>query len=470
MAIRKDQERASIVSVQSNNMKDSPNDTFLTEVKRSGRVFYPIGYGADPTGVADSSDAILSALQDAFQVQNTRHLLPGINDLGGVVIDLQGGDYKITKPIRFPSSGGGNLVIEGGTLRASDTFPKDGYLIELHHSSSARLDPAATLAGRRLAATLGVYYEDITFRDILFDASFRGGGLLVVASVRTRVDHCFFNHFVTDGILVEGGHETFISSSFLGQHMTIGGDPRERYFSGTAINLASNDNAVTDVAVFSAAVGLLLRGQANILTGVHCYNKATFWGGVGILVKLPGLSQTRLDNCYMDFTAIVLEDPVQVTITNGFFLGDANVVLRSVKGEISGLTIVDNMFSGGSGGTPIVKLDESKAKFGRFDQVVIDRNVVTNMALKSTVGRLTVVGNGTRWSADFGPLLVFPDLISHVEYSLLVRNRTGVGLPAHAVTGVGNNTVVVEANEAVDGVVSVVVDQYFAPGEKKIYG
>ena len=74
-------------------------------------MFYPIGYGADPTGVQDSADAILQALNDAFQVQSSLEMLPGVNDLGGVVIDLLGGSYKISKPIRFPASGGGNVVV-----------------------------------------------------------------------------------------------------------------------------------------------------------------------------------------------------------------------------------------------------------------------------------------------------------------------------------------------------------------------
>lgn len=76
-------------------------------------MFYPIGYGADPSGVQESADAILQALNDAFQVQTTSstRMLPAVNDLGGVVIDLLGGCYKISKPIRFPASGGGNVLV-----------------------------------------------------------------------------------------------------------------------------------------------------------------------------------------------------------------------------------------------------------------------------------------------------------------------------------------------------------------------
>lgn len=74
-------------------------------------MFYPIGYGGDPSGEEESSDAILNALNDAFQLQNGLMLVSGVNDLGGVVIDLQGGNYKISKPIRFPPSGGANVVV-----------------------------------------------------------------------------------------------------------------------------------------------------------------------------------------------------------------------------------------------------------------------------------------------------------------------------------------------------------------------
>ncbi|XP_059658157.1 polygalacturonase QRT3 [Cornus florida] len=432
------------------------------EEKTAGRVFYPLGYGADPTGAQDSSDAILNAVNDAVQVQHGLELLPGINDLGGVVIDLQGGNYNISKPIRFPP-GVGNILVQRGTLRASGTFPDDRHLIELWASNSQKLEKNASPHNNTLTDTkaqnVGIYYEDITFWDILFDSSYLGGGLYVIDSARIRVSNCFFIHFTTEGILVQSGHETFISSSFLGQHSTVGGDPGERGFSGTAIDLASNDNAVTDIAIFSAATGIVLRGQANMVTGVHCYNKATYFGGVGILVKA---AQTRIDNCYLDYNAIVIEDPSQVHVTNGFFLGDGNVVLKSIKGSISGLNVVNNMFCGDPKNmVPIVNLD---GHFTTIDQVVIDHNNVNGMSLKSTVGTLTVAGNGTRWVADFSSVLVFPNQINHVQYSLYTQEV--VGLPGHAVTNVTNNVVVVESEKAINGVVSVAVDQHNMVGER----
>ena len=73
-------------------------------------MFYPIGYGADPTGAHDSSAAILAAVADAAKLQNGVNLMPGISDLGGTVIDLQGGSFLVNSPIRFPPAIG-NIVV-----------------------------------------------------------------------------------------------------------------------------------------------------------------------------------------------------------------------------------------------------------------------------------------------------------------------------------------------------------------------
>lgn len=432
-----------------------------TKTKKSGRVVYVSEHGADPTGSEESSDGILKALEDAFALQKEGvELVGGVKDLGGVVVDLEGGNYRISKPISFPSSGGGNVVMKGGTFRASDTFPGDRHLVELWSSNSGKHETKESLQADDDFNTVkdqnsAIYYEDITFRDILFDSSYRGGGIFIVDSARIRINNCFFLHFTTEGILVQQGHETYISSCFLGQHSTVGGDKGEKDFSGVAIDLASNDNAVTDVAIFSASIGVVLRGQANILTGVHCYNKATSFGGIGILVKLAGNSLTRIDNCYMDYTGIVMEDPVQVHVTNGLFLGDANILLRSIKGQILGLNIVDNMFNGNPNKkVPIVNLD---GEFSSIDQVVIDRNNVNGMGLRSTIGKLTASGNGTKWMADFSSLLVFPNRISRFQCSFYAQEEPK--FVALSVTNVSYNVVVVESEKEAKGLVSFIVEQ-----------
>ncbi|KAK3211226.1 hypothetical protein Dsin_015932 [Dipteronia sinensis] len=100
----------------------------------------------------------------------------------------------------------------------------------------------------------------ITLKDLMLDSNFRGGGISVVKYVRTSIDNCYITHFTTDGIFVQSGHETYIRNLFLDQHITTGG---ERNFCGTAINLVGNDNAVTDVVIFSANIGIMVSGQAS---------------------------------------------------------------------------------------------------------------------------------------------------------------------------------------------------------------
>ncbi|KAJ8758613.1 hypothetical protein K2173_000334 [Erythroxylum novogranatense] len=417
----------------------SPSPTSEMPLSR-GSVYNVTSYGADPSGKLDSTEALVKAIADAVNGPNQGVLLQGITNLGGATIHLEGGNYLITKPLRLPVAGVGNLKIIGGTLRASDNFPSDGYLIDLSPPSTST----------------SYNYEYITLKDLMLDCNYRGGGISVVNSLRTSIDNCYIAHFNTDGILVQRGHETYIRNSFIGQHITAGGDPDERKFSGTGINLIGNDNAVTDVVIFSAAVGIMVSGQANTLSGVHCYNKATGFGGTGIYLKLPSLTQTRIINCYMDYTGIVAEDPVQLTISNSFFLGDAYILFKSINGVAKGVIIVDNIFSGSNNGIDIVQLDQANGPFNQIDQVTVDRNSAKGMNVRSTVAKGSLQGNGTSWKLDFSHVLLFPNLINHVQYTL---STSGSSFPNHALRNVSNNQVLIESNVAVSASVFVTVDQ-----------
>lgn len=333
--------------------------------------------------------------------------------------------------------------IHGGTIKASDNFPEEGYIIDLSPSSNS--------------SSSSYNFEYITLKDLLLDSKYRGGGISVINSVRTNIENCYITHFTTNGILVKSGHETYIRNSFIGQHITAGGDRQERNFTGIGINLQGNDNAVTDVVIFSADIGILVTGQANTFSGIHCYNKATGFGGTGIYLQLPGLTQTRIVNSYMDYTSIVAEDPVQLHISSTFFLGDANIVFKSIHGVVNGVTIVDNMFSGSNQGVEIVHLDESNnSNFHEIDQVVVDRNIVRGMKLKATVAKMSMEGNGSLWNVDFNNILIFPNLIKNVQYSL---SSVGTTFPNHALRNVSDNKVVIQTNEAVVANVFVTVDQ-----------
>ncbi|PKA56070.1 Polygalacturonase QRT3 [Apostasia shenzhenica] len=408
------------------------------------RIFHVTDYGADPTGATDSSPAISRAISAAFNYSSGLQLMPGIPNLGGAEIHLDGGVYLLNSPITFPSTGG-NLKIHGGSLRASDDFPANRYIIELQsYSPSSGISPSA------------YHYEFVTLSGLMLDANFRGGGIAVVNSLRTLIDGCYIVHFTSDGISVHGGHETFIRSSFLGQYITAGGDHREKTFSGTGIRLMGNDNSVTDVVIFSAETGILIAGAANTITGVHCYNKATAWGGVGIHVKVAGRSQTRILNSYMDFTGILAEDPVQLVIAGCYFLGNARVTLRSVNGVMRGVNIVDNIFSGSGYGVDIVGLDESSKRFVVVDGVVVERNSVEGMRLRSTAATASVEGKGTTWTVDFSSVLLFENRIDQMQYTLAPAESTFTN---HALRNVSDNRVVIVSSAAVRATVHVSVSQ-----------
>ncbi|XP_062186190.1 polygalacturonase QRT3-like [Phragmites australis] len=408
----------------------------LATASAAARVYHVTDYGADPTGGADATAAINKAIADAFSPPSNGTMTGGIPDLGGAEVHLDGGTYLIKGPLTLPASGGGNFKIHSGSLRASDDFPTDRYLIELSAKGGGR----------------SYDYEYATLRDLMLDCNYRGGGVTVVNSLRVGIDNCYVVHFQSDGIAVHGGHETFIRNSFLGQHMTAGSDPGERGFTGTGIRLDGNDNSVSDVVIFSAETGIMVTAPANTISGVHCYNKATGFGGTGIYLKIPGLTQAWISNCYMDYTSIVAEDPVLLHVSGSFFLGDANVVLKAVNGVAKGVQVVGNLFSGRDKGIDIVQLD---GKFATVEQVYVQQNSATGMTVKSTSARGSMDGNGTSWTVDFSPVLLFPDRIGHVQYSLVA----GDAFPGHTLRNVSGNQVVVATDKAVSATVHVLVDQ-----------
>lgn len=68
-------------------------------------------YGADPTGYTDSTDAILKAISDALKGQGYGFLMDDIVNLGGASVDLDGGNYLISRPLKFPITRRGNLMV-----------------------------------------------------------------------------------------------------------------------------------------------------------------------------------------------------------------------------------------------------------------------------------------------------------------------------------------------------------------------
>ena len=86
--------------------------------------------------------------------------------------------------------------------------------------------------------------------------------------------------FTDNGVLLDGGHETMISETWVAAYFWS--QPQKEHTNTIGINVAGNDHFVSNTIIFSARVGVQLSGAANLLTAVHSWNAASGNGGIGI--------------------------------------------------------------------------------------------------------------------------------------------------------------------------------------------
>lgn len=100
----------------------------------------------------------------------------GIADLGGVVLDLQGGDYLLSAPLVVPQYVG-NMHIVDGTLRAAAAaFPAARYVIEIG-AASPRCNPPS---GQ------GSCNENVGMHGLTLDGSHVAAGCLQITAAMVR--------------------------------------------------------------------------------------------------------------------------------------------------------------------------------------------------------------------------------------------------------------------------------------------
>lgn len=114
--------RVPIISHSHITTSPTPSSSVPVPRQTNSRVHHVIEYGADPTGLSDSTDALERALSDAFRSSSSSnynihydsHLMRGVTDLGGTQLHLDGGTYKISRPLRLPrvaSGSAGNFMV-----------------------------------------------------------------------------------------------------------------------------------------------------------------------------------------------------------------------------------------------------------------------------------------------------------------------------------------------------------------------
>lgn len=167
-------------------------------------VIFPSAFGADPTGHKDSTAAFAEAVAAALQAGSGKKLGGNATDLGGVVIDLQGGDYLISKPIVIPV-GYGNMHVMHGTIRASPVFPEDGYLITVGSNACTNNQKSCN--------------ENVNFEGLMLDGQARAAGCLQINHTMGGVvgPSMFFLRFNEIGLDINSGHEIMLIESWFGQ-------------------------------------------------------------------------------------------------------------------------------------------------------------------------------------------------------------------------------------------------------------
>ena len=245
----------------------------------------PTDFGADPTGVKDSTAAFAAAMEVLLKPRGTRHTMASnITDLGGATLDLSGGTYLISAPLVIPP-GFGNAQIVRGTLRASAAFPSDRYLVEI---GSEDCDPRLPSGASDIQGSCGQF---INLSEMMFDASHvAAGGVSVSKTMGTTIGpSVFFTGFTVAGVALNSGHECMILQGWFAECEwsdargsvcqedpdAPGGNKSQSV--GILIN--APDNIVTDVIIFEFThVGVQINGAANLLQGefLVCHHTPTY--------------------------------------------------------------------------------------------------------------------------------------------------------------------------------------------------
>eukprot|EP00045_Choanoeca_perplexa_P013531 m.154004 g.154004 ORF g.154004 m.154004 type:complete len:356 (+) comp16377_c0_seq12:78-1145(+) len=210
-----------------------------------------IDYGADPTGTNDSS----TALQAAITAANLR-VFSHTEGANNIVINLQAGQYMLSKGLLLSSSSFG-FIISGGSLMASDAFDDNDFII-----TCAKC-------------------QNIMFRDLVIDNRHRGGGIRFDSVLQSQLVDVFFSHFNTYGVDCNstGGHELLISGCFFEEfHWGEPGYNTSKTTKAIAMHFGQPDSHVINTIVRCAKIGIVSRSSSNLIESTHIYTSCDHLG------------------------------------------------------------------------------------------------------------------------------------------------------------------------------------------------
>ena len=393
---------------------DAPVSLLYAKSNGDGdRRYSPLDYGGDPTGHLDSTKAVHSAMQALLANLNKTavpFMASGIRNLGGAMLDLAGGVYLISSPIVAPNFVGNIRFGGSGTLRASTSFPKDRYLIEIGSSETCKPKDSQNVCN-----------EFVTIENLFFDLSHvAAGGVKVSMTMGTTVSNSFFIGFNQAGIMVDQGHETMVSECWLAEYYWSEKHAQSACNNGedgsVGISVNGQDNIISNVIVFDfTCLGVLVNGAASLIQGVHSWNG----GGVAISVNGTYDIQDRIVDSYLDYSTLQIVNPKFVLVEGNFFFNTHAVLLGS---KVQQLIMRNNIYSLDKyGGKNSIVVDVG-AKCGNGVKIEEDINgeqTVSKTAFvrQTRVKRSLFQKDATVWVFNFEKDLVFGQ-IDFILYSL----------------------------------------------------
>jgi len=422
---------------------------------------HPVDYGADPTGLTDSTEAFIACLKDILARNVSGGLLApgyGVVNLGGATLQLGGGEYLVSSPLVIPP-GYGNLRITEGTLRASPSFPNDRSLIEI--------------GGTACRGGIDACNVFVTLSSLLLDGSLRARGCVLTAGLFQGIlSQLYAVNFTTYGIAIHSGHEVHLESSWVAQ-VPLTDQRRENatFAAGsTGVILDGNDHYVSDVVCFGAAVGLNVSGGANLVRGFHVWGLSSPYGGVGIAVSGGGQAWNsgllRLEGVYLDGSPLLIEGPHLVSVQDSFFLCSGvnasgtlwpQIIIDATHthGVVDGLIVKDSQISGRFC-APFSVRNVSSLGGVTISANTLNGDARTMPGVEATAEAIATVAT-TAFTVDFAPLLVFQGLpITRVAYSVMFDGSTFARHTARVPSG---HVVTIETDVPVTGRVSISVSQ-----------
>lgn len=401
----------------------------------TGPIFFPVDYGADPTGKEDSYEAFAKIITELLTFCKNFSMADSIHDCGGATIDLQGGQYLLSKPLSFPQMYG-NFKMMSGTLRAMDSFPTDKYLVSVGAKSCSNKQQSCN--------------EHVSFSYMDFDANVVAkGGLYIGATMGCNVGpYVFFIGYTYAGVYIDGGHETMVHQGWFGEYYYENGPKNTTTATGTGVIINGNDHYLVDDIFFWSKNGVEINGGANLLRGVH-----TWCGGDGIIVNGGA---NRLLNCYIDWNTLLVKKFENNLILDTFFYVAHAVFKPSGKQDVTGFAFERSLF-GGSSGTAI-EVDLSEGSFGTIRDCYITEQFegAHKYTIKQTqLTKSLHLKDASEFTIDFKDNLVFGRIASY-HYSVIVEDDKFVRYYGKPVNG---TAVTVVTEEPITGTVTISVDE-----------